>query len=114
MKPFYNRPKIAMNPFYNHPKISMNLFYNHPKISMNPFYNRPKISMNPFYNHPKISINSFYNLLTCLKIAEWVENGVDPNQMLHSAASDLCLHCLPVSKLQNRSFFNQKVHFSIH
>ena len=28
------------------------------------------------------------------KIAGWVANRVDPDQMLHSAASDLGLHCL--------------------
>ena len=30
----------------------------------------------------------------CLKTAEWVENSVDPDQMPHSVASDLGLHCL--------------------
>ena len=27
-------------------------------------------------------------------MAEWVANSIDPDQMLHSAVSDLGLHCL--------------------
>ena len=30
----------------------------------------------------------------CLKQSELMANSVDPDQMLHSAASDLGLHCL--------------------
>ena len=30
----------------------------------------------------------------CIKIARRVANNVDPDQMLHSAASDRVLHCL--------------------
>ena len=30
----------------------------------------------------------------CLKTAELVANSVDPDQILHSAASDQGLHCL--------------------
>ena len=31
------------------------------------------------------------------KMAELFANSVDPDQMLHSAASDLGLHCLPIT-----------------
>ena len=34
-----------------------------------------------------------------MEISELNANSVDPDQMLHSAASDLGLHCLPVSLL---------------
>ena len=30
---------------------------------------------------------------------ELIANSGDPDQMQHSAASDLCLHCLPVTLL---------------
>ena len=37
-------------------------------------------------------------LLSCfVEISECNANNVDPDQMLHSAASDLGLHCLPMS-----------------
>ena len=32
--------------------------------------------------------------MLCLKIAGWVAISVDPDEMLHSAASHLGLHCL--------------------
>ena len=39
-------------------------------------------------------------LLSCfVEISDLNANGVDPDQMLHSAASDLGLHCLPMSLL---------------
>ena len=31
------------------------------------------------------------------KMVELFANSVDPDQMPHSAASDLCLHCLPIA-----------------
>ena len=34
------------------------------------------------------------------KMVELFENSGDPDQILHSAASDLGLHCLPGSGLQ--------------
>ena len=37
-------------------------------------------------------MSRFWN--QCIKIAGWVANSIDPDQMLHSAASDLGLHCL--------------------
>ena len=48
---------------------------------------------------PKISTNPFQYLLMCLKSSGCVANIVDPDQMLHSVASGLGLHCLlkPVS-----------------
>ena len=33
------------------------------------------------------------------KMAKLFANSEDPNQMLHSAASDLGLHCLPITLL---------------
>ena len=36
----------------------------------------------------------FHYLLIHLKTAGWVANSVGTDQMLHSAASDLYLHCL--------------------
>ena len=35
-----------------------------------------------------------YYLLLCLKIAGWVANRVDPDEMLYAVASHLGLHCL--------------------
>ena len=32
-------------------------------------------------------------------MAELFANSGDPDQMLHFAASDLCLHCLPIALL---------------
>ena len=40
------------------------------------------------------SLNKSDYLWLYLNIAECMENSVDPDQMLHSAASDLGLHCL--------------------
>ena len=42
----------------------------------------------------KIWTCTIYYLKLCLKIAGWVANSVDPDEMLHSAASHLGLHCL--------------------
>ena len=43
-------------------------------------------------------------ILSCfVEISELNANGVDPDQMPHSAASDLGLHCLPVSLLWDTS-----------
>ena len=39
--------------------------------------------------------------MLCLKIAEYVANRVDPDEMLHSVASHLDLHCLPRPICQN-------------
>ena len=55
---------------------------------------------NPKYSHPLLfticfsSTSPFYYLWMFKKIAGWVANSVDPDQMLRSAASDLDLHCL--------------------
>ena len=38
-------------------------------------------------------------LLLLLKLSNVIANNVDPDQMPHSAASDLVLHCLPMSLL---------------
>ena len=40
------------------------------------------------FEHP------FYYLLMCVKTAGGVANSMDPDQMLHSAASNLRLYCL--------------------
>ena len=36
-----------------------------------------------------------------MEISVLIANSVDPDQMPHSAASDLGLHCLPVSLLRD-------------
>ena len=41
------------------------------------------------------TVKSIYYSLMCLKVAGCVANSVDPDQMPHSVASDLGLHCLP-------------------
>ena len=49
-----------------------------------------------------------YNLLPklCLKVAEWVANSVDPDEMPHFAASHLGLHCLlrPLAKYVQKKY----------
>ena len=42
----------------------------------------------------------FLLLLHFIEIPVVNTNSVDPNQMLHSAASDLGLHCLPIALLE--------------
>ena len=42
----------------------------------------------------KIWTSTIYYPMLCLKIAGWVANSVDPDEMPHSAASHLGLHCL--------------------
>ena len=40
-------------------------------------------------------------IITCLKKTAFNANSVDPDQTPRSAASDLGLHCLPISLLWN-------------
>ena len=45
-------------------------------------------------------MSGWFLLLPCfVRISELITNSVDPDQMAHSAASDLSLHCLPMSLL---------------
>ena len=44
-----------------------------------------------YHTYPKLCTSLFYYLLN---IAGYVANSVDPDQMLHSAASDQGLYCL--------------------
>ena len=51
---------------------------------------------------PVEGVSAFFLLLPCfIEIHEFNSNSVDPDQMLHSAASDLGLHCLPMFDLQD-------------
>ena len=56
------------------------------------YHNNPKYwDILPNYiTFPEIWTNPFYNLLMC----RWVADSVDPDQMLHSAASDHGLDCV--------------------
>ena len=47
-----------------------------------------------YHTCPKILDIPFYYLLMCLKGCLCMANSVDPDQMPHSVASDLCLLCL--------------------
>ena len=47
-------------------------------------------TLTPYQKHVKVWTNPFHYLLTCLKFC-FVSSSVDPDQMLHSAASDLGL-----------------------
>ena len=42
-------------------------------------------------------VRSFLSLLFYFLWKNLLENNVDPDQMLHYVASDLCLHCLPMT-----------------
>ena len=48
----------------------------------------------PFHNCSKIWTHTIYYPLSCINIAGWVANSVDPDESLHSVASHLALHCL--------------------
>ena len=47
-----------------------------------------------------------------VEISELHANNVDPDQMPHSVASDLDLHCLPMSLLWDASLIWVKHYFS--
>ena len=47
-----------------------------------------------YHTCSKIWTSTIYYPMFCLKIAGWVANSVDPDEMQHSAASHLALHCL--------------------
>ena len=51
-------------------------------------------TLTPYHICSKIWTRTIYYPILCLKIAGWVANSVDPDEMLHSAASHLGLHCL--------------------
>ena len=45
-------------------------------------------------------VSFYYYYTVCFKeISVFNANSVDPDQMPHSAASDLCLHCLSIALL---------------
>ena len=47
-------------------------------------------------------VSGFFLLLPCfIEVHVFNANSVDPDQMLHPAASDLGLHCLPMFHLQD-------------
>ena len=47
-------------------------------------------------------VSSKFVLLQCfVEIPIFYANSIDPDQTPHSVASDLCLHCLPMSLLLN-------------
>ena len=46
-------------------------------------------------------MSTIYFPMLCLKIAAWVANSVDPDEMSHSAVSHLGLHCLHRSACPN-------------
>ena len=48
----------------------------------------------PYNSCSKIWKSTIYYPMLCLKIAKWVANSVDPDEMPCSAASHLGLHCL--------------------
>ena len=48
----------------------------------------------PYHTCSVIWTTTIHNLRLCLKIAGWVANSVDPDEMPHSAASHQGLHCL--------------------
>ena len=48
----------------------------------------------PYHTCSKIWTSTIYYPKLCLKIAGWVANSVDSDEMLHSAASHLSLYCL--------------------
>ena len=48
----------------------------------------------PLHHTSKLWTTSFYYLLTGLKAAKWVAIDEDPDNMSHSVAYDLGLHCL--------------------
>ena len=50
--------------------------------------------LTPYHTCLKIRTSQFNHMLTCLKTAGCMTNSVGPDQMLHSAASDLGLPCL--------------------
>ena len=56
----------------------------------------PKYSDTSTHYHTcsKILTSTTYYSMLCLKIAGWVANSVDSDEMPHSAASHLGLHCL--------------------
>ena len=47
-----------------------------------------------YHTCSRIKQSQFYHLLMCVKIAGWVPNSVDSDQMPHYVASDLSLHCV--------------------
>ena len=48
----------------------------------------------PYHICSKIWTSTIHYPMLCLKIAEWVANSVDPDEMPRSAASHLGLYCL--------------------
>ena len=55
----------------------------------------------PHYICCKLRTNLFFYILMSVKITGWLTNNADPDQMLHSVASDLGLHCLLRPVYQN-------------
>ena len=51
-------------------------------------------TLSTYHTCPNIGYRPLYHLLTCLSMLVCMENSVDPDQMPHSEASDLGLHCL--------------------
>ena len=48
----------------------------------------------PYHTCSEIWTRTIYYPTLCVKIAEWGANSVDPDEMPHSVASHLGLHCL--------------------
>ena len=61
-----------------------------------PIYPRYSDSSTPYQTCSKIWTSTIYYLMLYLKIAGWVANSGDPDEMQHSAASHLGLLCLLV------------------
>ena len=60
------------------------------------YHNYPKYldTSTPYRTYSKIWTSTIYYPMLCLKIAGWVANSVDPEEITHFAASHLGLHCL--------------------
>ena len=72
-----------------------------PEETFDPWFN-PFMLNGFFYLHSldrPISIRRGVWLVFIITNSVFNANSVDSDQMTHSAASDLCLHCLPMSLL---------------
>ena len=63
-------------------------------------------------NFGEQNFRTFTVPILAYKMAGWVTNGTDPDQMLHYMVSDLCLYCLLesfcLSKYGNLTFFRKQ------
>ena len=57
-------------------------------------YHKNSDTSAPYHICSKIWTSTIFYQMLCLKVAGWVANSIDPDEMPHSAASHLGLHCL--------------------